>query len=122
MEGKMHKDKEKYLAALKTANKVIDDKFGEDIVRLDISNVSTLADYFIIASANNTVQMKAISEAVDEALHKSGMKMRQREGGTESNWLLLDCGGLIVHLFTKEAREFYNLEDLWGSAEVIEDV
>ena len=113
--------KEKYLKALQTAKKMIDDKFGTNIVMLDISNLSTLADFFIIASANNSVQMKAIADAVDEALHKIGFKMKHSEGGSESNWLLLDYSGLIIHLFTNEAREFYNLDELWADAEVIED-
>jgi len=111
--------KELFHTALLAARKVIDDKFGFDVVMLDISGMSTLADYFVIASANNSVQMKAIADAVEEALHKSGVKMKHSEGSTDSNWLLMDYSGLIVHLFTKDAREFYNLEELWKDAEVI---
>ena len=113
--------KEKFYTALLTAKKVIDDKFGFDVVMLDVSCVSTLADYFIIASANNSVQMKAIADAVEETLNKSGIKPRHTEGGAASSWYLIDYNGLIVHIFTKEAREFYNLEELWGNAEVIDD-
>jgi ribosome-associated protein len=112
-------DKNEMKDCLKTAYTVIDEKFGFDIAMLDISDVSTVSDYFIIASANSPNQLKSIADAVGEALHKKGIRLVSSEGTPESRWLLLNFGGLIVHLFYKQDREHYNLEGLWNGAAVI---
>jgi len=106
-------------SALKAAFKAIDDKFGFDVVMLDIREVSVLSDYFMIASANNPIQLKAIADAVEDELRKIGVRLTHSEGVTTARWVLLDFGGIIVHLFCKEDREYYQLEKLWGDAKVI---
>jgi len=112
-------DRQKQLAALKTAYKAIDDKMGDEVVMLDIREVSILAEYFIIASANNSNQLKAISEHVQEKLAGLGIRTRSIEGVQSARWILLDFGHIIVHLFCREEREYYRLERLWGDAEAI---
>lgn len=103
----------------KEAYHIIDDKFGKDIAVLNIRNISVMADYFIIASANSGSQLKAIGDAVDEKLFSLGLRLRHSEGTPASGWILLDFGSIIVHLFEKEQRAFYNLERIWADAEVI---
>ena len=85
------------------AYQALDDKKGEDIQVIDISQVSVLADYFIIANGNN----------VEEELSKAGYEMKQREGYGSGNWVLMDFGEIIVHVFDKENRLFYDLERIW---------
>ena len=112
-------DKENLKNAVKAAYNAIADKMGEDITMLDISNVSIISDYFIIASANNSNQLKAITEHVEEKLHEQGLRLRHSEGVQSARWILLDFGYIIVHLFCKEEREYYRLERLWGDAKMI---
>ncbi|MCL2353760.1 MAG: ribosome silencing factor [Defluviitaleaceae bacterium] len=107
-------------AAVKLAVEAIDDKMGEDIVTLDLRGVSPLADYFVIASANNTNQLKAMMENVEEALEKNGIFARHIEGVAAGNWILMDFAYIVVHLFLKEDREHYRLDKLWGDARHIE--
>ena len=89
----------------------LDDKKGEDIQVIDISKVSVLADYFIIANGNSDSQVQALVENVEEELHKAGCSVKQREGNT--GWVLLDFGDVIIHIFDKENRLFYDLERIW---------
>jgi len=102
--------------AVKAAYTAIDDKFGYDCVVLDVSEVSIMAEYFMIATANSPSQLKAITDAVEEALHKLGIRLRHSEGVQTARWILLDFGGIVVHLFCKEDREYYRLERIWGDA------
>nr|WP_317284019.1 ribosome silencing factor [uncultured Sellimonas sp.] len=95
------------------AYKALDDKKGEDIRVIDISELSILADYFIIADGNSDSQVNAMVDSVEEALERAGMELKQREGFGKSGWVLLDFGDLIVHVFDKENRLFYNLERIW---------
>ncbi|MEE1314600.1 MAG: ribosome silencing factor [Faecalimonas sp.] len=97
----------------KLAYKALDDKKGEDIKLIDISNISVLADYFLIANGSNENQVRALVEAVEEELSKAGIEVKQREGYGLGNWVLLDFGDLIVHVFDKENRLFYDLERIW---------
>ena len=116
----MAKD-EKLLAAVMDAAKAIDDKFGLDIKILDISGLTLMGDYFLIATANNPNQMRAICHAADEALEKNKIKLLHSEGaGGEGGWVLMDFGSVIVHIFDKDQRDYYNLERLWSDAEQIE--
>jgi ribosome-associated protein len=96
------------------------DKKGEDIVVLDIRGMSILADYFVICSGKSTLQVQAISDAVDEQLEKAGVRVRRREGYDQGRWIVLDTGDVMVHLFNYEEREFYKLERLWMNGENIE--
>jgi len=106
-------------AAVKAAYKAIDDKFGYDCVILDVSEVSIMAEYFMIATANSPSQLKAITDEVEMQLHALGMKLRHSEGVQTARWILLDFSGIVVHLFCKEDREYYKLERIWGDAKEI---
>lgn len=91
----------------------LSDKKGEDIKIIDITGVSVLADYFIIANGNSDSQVNALVDNVEEELHKAGYPLKQREGRANSSWILLDFGDIIVHVFDKENRLFYDLERIW---------
>jgi ribosome-associated protein len=95
------------------------DKKAEALVVLDISAISTVADYFLLCSARSAAHMDTIADAVHAALKAEGARLRHREGTAASGWLLLDCGDVVVHVFLEETRAFYALERLWGDAPVI---
>ena len=95
------------------AYQALDDKKGEDIQVIDISQVSVLADYFIIANGNSESQVRALVDNVEEELSKAGYEMKQSEGYGSGNWVLMDFGEIIVHVFDKENRLFYDLERIW---------
>lgn len=104
------------------AVKALEEKKGEDIRVIDIHGVSILADYFIIASGSNSSQVQAMSDSVEEELYKAGHECRQVEGYKTANWILLDFNDIIVHVFSKEDRLFYDLERIWRDGKVIEDL
>lgn len=104
----------------KLAVKALDDKKGEDITVIDISEVSVLADYFIIAGGSNRSQIQAMADNVDEMIGKNGGSLRQIEGYDTGNWVLLDFGDVIVHIFDRENRLFYDLERIWRDGKVIQ--
>ena len=91
----------------------LSDKKGEDIKIIDITGVSVLSDYFIIPSGNCESQISALVDNVEEELHKAGYHLKQREGRSGASWILLDFGDIIVHVFDKENRLFYDLERIW---------
>ncbi|MDQ6662120.1 MAG: ribosome silencing factor [Chloroflexota bacterium] len=95
------------------------DKKASDIILLDVHEVTTIADYFVICSANNPRQIQAIADAIDEELGKQEVKVFHREGVAESGWLLLDFGDIIVHIFSAKEREYYRLERLWSEAKTV---
>lgn len=98
---------------VKLAIEALEDKKGEDIRIIDIRNVTVLADYFVIANGSNPNQVQAMTDSVDEALGKAGYPCRQVEGYQSANWILMDYGDIIVHVFCKEDRLFYDLERIW---------
>lgn len=98
---------------MEIAVNALDEKKAIDIRVIDISNVSLVADYFVIAAASNPNQMSALTRNVDEMLTKAGYNLKSQEGNSYSTWILLDYTDIIVHVFTEEDREFYNLEKLW---------
>ena len=102
------------------AYKALDDKKGEDIKIIDISTVSTIADYFIIANGSNENQVRALVESVEDELAKAGFIVKQREGYGLGNWVLLDFGSIIVHVFDKENRLFYDLERIWRDGKYVD--
>jgi len=104
---------------LKIAYKALDDKFGEDIKIIDLRGVSTLTDYFIITNGNTESQVKAIADEVSDKLAAAGLRMKSSEGYSGGAWILLDYSDIIVHIFDKANREFYNLERIWGDAPVV---
>ena len=91
----------------------LEDKKAEDIRVIDIEHVSVIADYFIIASGTNRNQVQALAENVEEQLYKAGFEKKQSEGYTSGNWILLDYGDIVVHIFDQENRLFYDLERIW---------
>ena len=109
---------------VKIAYHALSDKKGEDIKIIDITGISVLADYFIIANGNSDSQVNALVDNVEEELHKAGYTLRQREGQASGSWVLLDFGDIIVHVFDKENRLFYDLERIWkdGKDVRIEDL
>ncbi len=104
----------------KQAIKALEDKKAEDIHVIDISEVSVVADYFIIANGSNRSQIQAMADNVQEVLGRAGYAMRQVEGYNTANWILMDFGDVIVHIFDKENRLFYNLERIWRDGKAIE--
>ena len=100
----------------KIAYDALDDKKGVDITVLDISEISTMADYFIIASAGNNILVKAIADNIEDKLAEAGIFVTHKEGYAEGRWILLDYGNCVAHIFIEEEREFYNLEQLWADA------
>jgi len=119
MDNSRTEDRAAALAAVKTAADVIEEKFGKDITVLDIAGVSIMADYFVIATASQKTQLKALADAVDRALFAAGLRLRHTEGEPASGWILMDFGSAIVHLFTGEQRELYDLERMWADGEVV---
>ena len=107
------------LQAAKDAANALDQKFGKDIAVLDISTISTIADYFIITEAGNPNQVQAMTDGVEEALHKYDIPLRHIEGMQRADWVLMDFGDIIVHIFNKESRAFYDLERTWRDAKEV---
>ena len=89
------------------------DKKAEDVRVIDIADVSVLADYFIIASGNNRTQVQAMADEVEQRLGRAGAVPRQVEGYQAANWVLLDFGDVIIHIFDAQNRLFYDLERIW---------
>lgn len=100
-----------YLIAEKIFNKK-----GYDVTLIDLKKIASFADYFIICSADSDVQVKAIADEVEKSLKDEGIKCWHKEGYTALKWVLLDYVDVVVHIFKKESRLFYNLEKLWGDA------
>jgi ribosome-associated protein len=103
------------------ARRIVDllsDRQAEDVVMLDIHEVASFTDYFVIATAQNPRHMNALIDAFGKDLANEGIKALHREGQADSGWVLVDFGAVIVHLFTPDERTFYNLEGLWGRAGV----
>lgn len=102
------------------AIKALEDKKAEEIKIIDISEVSVIADYFIIANGTNRSQIQALSDHVEETLGKAGAPLRQIEGYQNANWVLLDFHDVIIHIFDKENRLFYDLERIWRDGKLVE--
>ena len=99
---------------------IIEDKKGDDIKVIDISKVSSIADYFIIASANNINQVQAISDEIDFILGKEGILPKAIEGNKNATWMLLDDRDIVVHIFLREDRAFYDLDRIWRDGTEVE--
>ena len=96
--------------------RALDAKKGRDIKLLETGELTTLADYFVICSATSTTQIKALADACEKALKDAGEPPHHIEGHRGGTWLLMDFSCVVVHVFTDEARKFYDLERLWGDA------
>ena len=104
---------------LKKVYQALNDKKAEEITLLEIGQISPIADYFVIASGSNVNQLNAMKDAVDEVMYTNGLHARQIEGNSKSTWIIMDYGDMIVHLFSKEDRLFYNLERIWKDGKEI---
>jgi ribosome-associated protein len=104
---------------VKIAYEALEDKKGEDIRVIEIKDISVLADYMIIANGTNTSQTQALMDSVDEKLSKAGVMNKRIEGTKNSTWILMDYGDVIVHIFSKEDRLFYDLERIWRDGRTI---
>lgn len=94
--------------------KALDSKRAQKIEMIHVSDVTILADYFILCTATSTTQIRALSDLCEEAAEKLGEELHHREGERESGWVLLDFSAVVVHIFLPEQRDFYNLERLWS--------
>lgn len=90
-----------------------EDKLASDIVSLNIGDMTTIADYFIIMSGNSVNQTQAIAEEIEFKLEEAGFEQRGKEGLREGQWIILDFNDIVIHVFHKEMRDYYNLEKLW---------
>jgi len=100
--------------------RVLEEKKGEDILVLDMREVSVVADYFILVSGTSPPHLKALSREVEEYADKNNIRLLRHEGYRGGNWLLLDYGNIVIHFFDPQTRQFYNLEWLWGDARRLE--
>ncbi len=110
----------KSIEMVKLIHKAMDDKKAEDIKIIDIADVSTIADYFIICSGANSSQLEAIIDNITETLGRAGYESKRTEGGRNSGWVLIDYGDVVVHIFSKEDRLFYDLERIWRDGKSVE--
>lgn len=105
---------------MELAVKSMDSKKAIDIKVLDISKVTTMADYFVICQGGSSTQIKAIADEVEEKLSEAGVKPFGREGMNTAYWILMDYSDVIVHIFSSESRSFYSIENLWSDAENVD--
>ena len=103
----------------KIAVAALEDRKAEDVKVIDIREISPIADFFIIANGTNQNQIQAMRDAADEALYKAGLTVKQVEGNQNSTWILMDYGDIIIHIFSKEDRLFYDLERIWSDGKQI---
>lgn len=96
-----------------------DGRRAEDIVALKVDEISPMADYFVIMTGGSNRQVQAIVNAVVEMAHQQGVEIGSVEGKREANWVLVDLGDVVVHVFREETRHFYNLEKLWSDAPIV---
>lgn len=92
---------------------VLDSKQGGDIMMLEVSHLTSITDYFVIASGRNAMQVRAMAETVEDKLSEQGVQARRKEGYQDGRWIVLDYGVVIVHIFHAEERAYYNIERLW---------
>lgn len=102
-----------YTLAVK-ACELFEENKAEGVTLIDVSYLSNITDYFVIATANSTVHAKSLVDKVEEEMEKNGHRVIRRDGVSDGRWLVLDFGEFIVHIFTADMREFYHLEKLWS--------
>ena len=110
---------EKKVEIIKNA---LEDKKALNIEILDVSEQTSLGDYFIIASCQSTVQVRACVDEIEEKMLEAGYPARHKEGYRGASWILIDYGDIIVHVMQEEAREFYSIERLWTEAGTVEEI
>ncbi|PKG24495.1 ribosome silencing factor [Niallia nealsonii] len=103
---------------LVTAVKAADDKRAENIVALNMKGISLVSDYFIICHGNSDKQVQAIASEIKDKCSEIGVNVKRLEGFQEAKWILVDLGDVVVHVFHRDERTYYNLERLWGDAPI----
>ena len=106
----------------RVAFEALEDKKGENVCIIDISNVSIIADYFVIADGTSDSQVRALVDNVEEKMYQAGYHQKQCEGQNGGAWVLMDYGDIVVHVFDREDREFYNLERIWNDGRRIDQI
>ena len=112
-----NENKSRQMASL--AYHALEEKKADNITLIDIEQISTLADYFIIASGSNRNQIQAMADEVDEVLGRAGYEIRHKEGYQTANWVLLDYGDLVIHIFDTQNRLFYDLDRIWRDGKAV---
>ncbi|WP_422660283.1 ribosome silencing factor [Paenibacillus sp. EC2-1] len=107
---------------LNVAVAAAEDKKAMNIVALDLRGISLVADYFVICHGNSDTQVQAIATEVRKRAHDAGVALRGLEGMDAARWILMDLGDVVVHIFHRDEREYYNIERLWSDAKVVENV
>ena len=102
---------------IRAAVEAAQDKQAVDITVLNLSGAGAFAEYFLLCSGQSQPQIQAIGEAIEQRLHREGRRVAHREGRSSAEWVLLDYGDFVVHIFSERARQYYDLERLWRSAE-----
>ena len=105
---------------IRLAVEAAQDKHAVDITVLKLAGTGAFVEYFLLCSGQSQPQIKAISDAIEERLDKEGVRLAHREGKTGAEWMLLDYGDFVVHVFSERARNYYDLERLWRTAERID--
>ena len=98
----------------------LDNKKAEQLNVIEIDNISSLADYFVIATGNNNTHVRALADELDEKLKAEGLPPARLAGYRSNSWILLDYGNVVVHIFTQEGRDFYDLDRLWADGNKID--
>lgn len=99
-----------------------EDKKAMNIVTLNLSGISLIADYFVICHGNSETQVQAIASEIRKKAEEKGVRLRGLEGMDTARWVLIDLGDVVVHVFHRDDREYYNIERLWSDAKVVERV
>jgi len=107
------------LEKAKKIGEIIDNKKGEDVSVLKVAGITSITDYYVIATAKNTIHAKSLCDEIEEKMRKSDIQPRNIEGYQSAMWILMDYDNVIVHIFYEETRKFYDLERLWMDAERI---
>ncbi len=95
------------------------EKKAVDVVLIDMTSVSIMADYFLVCTVYTEAHARGVREAIEESMEESKLALRRREGSDASGWVLLDWGDIVVHIFREEERKYYDLEGLWGDAPAV---
>lgn len=99
---------------------LMEDKKAANVLILDIHGLSVIADYFVIASGNSVTQVQALTSELKKKMNEMGIEVKGVEGFDEARWVLVDLGDVVVHIFHKEERDFYNIERIWGDAGIVQ--
>lgn len=100
--------------------KALDDKKGHNITVMDVQDITSIADYFVLATGTSSKHAAALADSVEDELTKMGLEPAHKEGHRSGEWILLDYLDVIVHVFTEDTRQFYNLEKMWKDAEIVD--